>query len=502
MEQKEGEPSKDGTTVSPATEAPVTQGGGASAEKEAKATEKKILKEGPPERALAEASTSAEFQGEANGWDEVKVEAKGEAELHKEGGGKEEITATPQETADGKEETQLDPKEAKEGQQTTPASEKQQADEKQAEPESREEAHVSEEAKAEPRQATGEREAETGAEEADGKEGDTAASQEESDKPEGPAAEAQGKAGVPDAGSDSETKAAVAEEEAEAEPQEADVKEAVSQAKEGRQEAPTVFWSPRQPRKQESGGPQEEQDQGVERESEEGAGVIPSSPEEWLESPTEEGSGLSPGGLGPDTAAASGETSPSASESSPSDAPQTPTEPPPSQEKKKEKAPERRVSAPARPRGPRAQNRKAIVDKFGGAASGPTALFRNTKAAGAAIGSVKNMLLEWCRAMTRNYEHVDIQNFSSSWSSGMAFCALIHKFFPDAFDYAALEPSQRRHNLTLAFSTAEKLADCAQLLEVDDMVRLAVPDSKCVYTYIQELYRSLVQKGLVKTKKK
>lgn len=34
------------------------------------------------------------------------------------------------------------------------------------------------------------------------------------------------------------------------------------------------------------------------------------------------------------------------------------------------------------------------------------------------------------------------------------------------------------------------------------MVRLAVPDSKCVYTYIQELYRCLVQKGLVKTKKK
>uniref|UniRef100_G1Q7C8 Smoothelin like 1 n=1 Tax=Myotis lucifugus TaxID=59463 RepID=G1Q7C8_MYOLU len=150
----------------------------------------------------------------------------------------------------------------------------------------------------------------------------------------------------------------------------------------------------------------------------------------------------------------------------------------------------------------RAQNRKAIVDKFGGAASGPTALFRNTKAAGAAIGSVKNMLLEWCRAMTRNYEHVDIQNFSSSWSSGMAFCALIHKFFPDAFDYAELDPTKRRHNFTLAFSTAEKLADCAQLLEVDDMVRLAVPDSKCVYTYIQELYRCLVQKGLVKTKKK
>lgn len=30
-------------------------------------------------------------------------------------------------------------------------------------------------------------------------------------------------------------------------------------------------------------------------ESEEGAGVTPSSPEEWPESPTEEGQGLSPG---------------------------------------------------------------------------------------------------------------------------------------------------------------------------------------------------------------
>ncbi|XP_044235703.3 smoothelin-like protein 1 [Ursus arctos] len=468
MEQKEEKPSADGTTVSPAPEAPVMQGGGDPAE-EAKGTTETSVKEGPPagagkqERAPAEDCTSPELPGEANGLDEVKVESKAEAELHKEDGGKEE--------------TQPAPKEAEEAQGTTLASEKQQADEKEAKPQSREEACENDEAKAEPKQAAGEQEAKTGAREADGKEEATTASQEKSSKTEEPAAEGQEKAVAPEARSDSQTKAAV-EGEAGAEPREAD----------GKEEA-------------EPGSPKEEQDQGVEAESEEGAGVIPSSPEEWLESPTEEGSGLSPDGLGPDTEA-SGETSPSASESSPSDVPQSPTEPPPSQEKKKEKPPEHRVSAPARPRGPRAQNRKAIVDKFGGAASGPTALFRNTKAAGAAIGGVKNMLLEWCRAMTRNYEHVDIQNFSSSWSSGMAFCALIHKFFPDAFDYAALEPTQRRHNFTLAFSTAEKLADCAQLLEVDDMVRLAVPDSKCVYTYIQELYRSLVQKGLVKTKKK
>lgn len=52
-------------------------------------------------------------------------------------------------------------------------------------------------------------------------------------------------------------------------------------------------------------------------------------------------------------------------------------------------------------------------------------------------------------------QHVDIQNFSGSWSSGMAFCALIHSFFPDAFDYGSLEPQDRRRNFTLAFTTAE-----------------------------------------------
>ncbi|XP_036718034.1 smoothelin-like protein 1 [Balaenoptera musculus] len=440
MEKKEGKPSEDGTPVSPATEVPETVGGGASAEEEATGPAERTITEGPPdgagkqERAPAEDSISAEFQGES----------KGEAELQKEDSGKQETTVAPQEMAERKEETNSEPKEAEGKEETTLASENQKADEKEAKPGSREKANVSDEAQAEPK------------------------------------AEAQEKASAPETKSDSQKKTAV-EDEAKPEPQEEVVKEEVKEEAEP--------------------GCPEEQDQGVEEESEEGAGVLPSSAEEWPESPTEEGSGLSPDGLGPDTAA-SGETSPSASESSPSDVSQSPTEPPPSQEKKKEKAPERRVSAPARPRGPRAQNRKAIVDKFGGAASGPTALFRNTKAAGAAVGGVKNMLLEWCRAMTRSYEHVDIQNFSSSWSSGMAFCALIHKFFPDAFDYAALDPAKRRHNFSLAFSTAEELADCAQLLEVDDMVRLAVPDSKCVYTYIQELYRSLVQKGLVKTKKK
>uniref|UniRef100_A0A3Q3GCV7 Smoothelin-like n=1 Tax=Labrus bergylta TaxID=56723 RepID=A0A3Q3GCV7_9LABR len=69
--------------------------------------------------------------------------------------------------------------------------------------------------------------------------------------------------------------------------------------------------------------------------------------------------------------------------------------------------------------------------------------------------NVKQMLLDWCRAKTEPYEGVNIQNFSSSWKDGIAFCALVHRFFPDAFEYSILNPNKPRENFLLAFSTAE-----------------------------------------------
>ncbi|KAK5852146.1 hypothetical protein PBY51_023642 [Eleginops maclovinus] len=114
--------------------------------------------------------------------------------------------------------------------------------------------------------------------------------------------------------------------------------------------------------------------------------------------------------------------------------------------------------------------------------------------------NVKQMLLDWCRAKTEPYEGVNIQNFSSSWKDGIAFCALVHRFFPDAFEYYILNPTKPKENFQLAFSTAERLAGCPPLLDPDDLVRMKEPDWKCVYTYIQEFYRCLVEKGLVKTK--
>ncbi|KAB5522407.1 hypothetical protein PHYPO_G00159190 [Pangasianodon hypophthalmus] len=105
---------------------------------------------------------------------------------------------------------------------------------------------------------------------------------------------------------------------------------------------------------------------------------------------------------------------------------------------------------------------------------------------------IKQLLLEWCRSKTIGYQHIDIHNFSSSWSDGMAFCALVHAFFPNEFDYNELNPAHHKHNLDLAFTTAEEKADCIRLIEVDDMMAMGPnPDPMCVFTYVQSLYNHL-----------
>ncbi|TKC47284.1 hypothetical protein EI555_006471 [Monodon monoceros] len=150
------------------------------------------------------------------------------------------------------------------------------------------------------------------------------------------------------------------------------------------------------------------------------------------------------------------------------------------------------------PRTSGAQARKALFEKWeqdtAGKGKGETrAKLKRSQSFGvASASSIKQILLEWCRNKTLGYQHVDLQNFSSSWSDGMAFCALVHSFFPDAFDYSALSPAQRRQNFELAFTMAENLANCERLIEVEDMMVMGrKPDPMCVFTYVQSLYNHL-----------
>ncbi len=75
--------------------------------------------------------------------------------------------------------------------------------------------------------------------------------------------------------------------------------------------------------------------------------------------------------------------------------------------------------------------------------------------AGKMMSPQMEAILIWCQCRTREYEGVKIENFTSSWADGVAFCALIHNFFPNAFDFKKIDRGNRRQNYDIAFKTGE-----------------------------------------------
>ncbi|XP_027704655.1 smoothelin-like protein 2 [Vombatus ursinus] len=177
--------------------------------------------------------------------------------------------------------------------------------------------------------------------------------------------------------------------------------------------------------------------------------------------------------------------------------PKSPSPPPPAVSHRQGERRRELVRSQTLPRTSGAQARKALFEKWEqdagkGRGESRAKLKRSQSFGVASASSIKQILLEWCRSKTIGYQHVDLQNFSSSWSDGMAFCALIHSFFPEAFDYNSLDPGERKKNFELAFSMAENLAQCERLIEVDDMMVMGrKPDPMCVFTYVQSLYNHL-----------
>lgn len=54
-----------------------------------------------------------------------------------------------------------------------------------------------------------------------------------------------------------------------------------------------------------------------------------------------------------------------------------------------------------------------------------------------------------------NLKSVKIRNFTSDFADGLAFCAIIHHHFPDAFDFNQLSRNNKQNNFDLAFRVAE-----------------------------------------------
>ncbi|XP_040211761.1 cytospin-B-like [Rana temporaria] len=103
-------------------------------------------------------------------------------------------------------------------------------------------------------------------------------------------------------------------------------------------------------------------------------------------------------------------------------------------------------------------------------------------------GSKRGVFLRWAQDRTCGYKHVVITNFSSSWVDGMALCALLHSYLPQAIPYNQLRPLEKRKNLQLAFQAAESVG-ITPLLTVDHMLQMQGPDWQKVLLYVESIYQ-------------
>ncbi|KAH6704704.1 alpha-actinin-3, partial [Verticillium dahliae] len=107
--------------------------------------------------------------------------------------------------------------------------------------------------------------------------------------------------------------------------------------------------------------------------------------------------------------------------------------------------------------------------------------------------TAKEGLLLWCQRKTACYDEVEVRDFSTSWNDGLAFCALLDIHRPDLIDYDALDKSDHRGNMQMAFDIAHQEIGIPKLLDVEDVCDVAKPDERSLMTYIAYWFHAFSQ---------
>ncbi|VVC94725.1 unnamed protein product [Leptidea sinapis] len=104
--------------------------------------------------------------------------------------------------------------------------------------------------------------------------------------------------------------------------------------------------------------------------------------------------------------------------------------------------------------------------------------------------NLEKTLLSWCRNHTESYAGVNVTNFTTSWSDGLAFNALLHRWRPHLFDFDTLVAESETRRLEHAFSLAHTHLGIDRLLDPED-VNTPNPDKKSIMMYVMCLFQSL-----------
>ncbi|XP_077482733.1 F-actin-monooxygenase mical2b isoform X4 [Stigmatopora argus] len=97
-------------------------------------------------------------------------------------------------------------------------------------------------------------------------------------------------------------------------------------------------------------------------------------------------------------------------------------------------------------------------------------------------------LLTWCQKQTEAYTNVNVTDLTSSWSSGLALCALIHRFKPHLIDIESLNEENQADNLQLAFGIAEREFGIKPFASAKDLNGSSELDKTQIINYLSKFY--------------
>nr|XP_015208646.1 PREDICTED: protein-methionine sulfoxide oxidase MICAL3 isoform X4 [Lepisosteus oculatus] len=97
-------------------------------------------------------------------------------------------------------------------------------------------------------------------------------------------------------------------------------------------------------------------------------------------------------------------------------------------------------------------------------------------------------LLNWCQRQTEGYRNVNVTDLTMSWKSGLALCAIIHRYRPDLIDFDSLEEQNLEKNNQLAFDVAEREFGISPIMTGKEMASVGEPDKLSMVMYLSQFY--------------
>ncbi|XP_041114015.1 protein-methionine sulfoxide oxidase mical3a-like isoform X3 [Polyodon spathula] len=99
-----------------------------------------------------------------------------------------------------------------------------------------------------------------------------------------------------------------------------------------------------------------------------------------------------------------------------------------------------------------------------------------------------NKLLNWCQRQTEGFRNVNVSDLTMSWKSGLALCAIIHRYRPDLVDFDSLEEQNMENNNQLAFDVAEREFGISPIMTGKEMASVGEPDKLSMVVYLTQFY--------------